>query len=112
MRHPLSTRVLATLVIAAAAAGSAVARPTTAAPGKPTTLSFGANGAGPPVDARIPTSLSFGAPGFTFDPRAVGKHCTREQAVLNECPALSHIGVGTLTVHVVTPKFTRDTTIP
>jgi hypothetical protein len=32
--------------------------------------------------------------------------------VLNECPALSHIGVGTLTVHVVTPKFTRDTAIP
>jgi hypothetical protein len=112
MRHTILTRAAATLVVAAAAAVPTVASATTSKSGSGTTLSFGANAVGPPVNARIPSSLSFTAPGFTFDPRAVAKHCTHEQAVLNECPAQSHIGVGTLTVHVVSPKFTRDTAIP
>lgn len=109
--RPTLIRAAATLVAAAAAAA-----PTTANAKIPSsagrTLTFGASAVGPPVNGRIPSSLTFTAPGFRLDPRAVAKRCKHEQAVLNECPAQSQIGVGKLMIHVVTPQFTRDTTLP
>ncbi len=105
-------RATVTLVAATAAIAPAVAIAGTPSVTKGKTLNFGVNAVGPPINARIPSSLAFSAPGFTFDPRAVSKHCNHEQAVLNECPTASKIGVGTMTIHVVAPKFTRNTTIP
>lgn len=109
--RPIVTRAAATLVAAAAAAVPSTATATTKSD-RGRTLSFGANAVGPPVNGRIPSSLAFTAPGFRLDRRAVAKRCQHEQAVLNECPAQSRIGVGKMTIHVVTPKFTRDTTLP
>jgi hypothetical protein len=64
-------------------------------------VTFKVNASAAPISGMIPTSLAFAAPGFKFDPRAVAKRCTHEQAVLNECPAKSRIGTGLLDVHVV-----------
>jgi hypothetical protein len=42
----------------------------------------------------------------------VAKRCSQEAAVLNECPAKSTIGAGSLLVHVVSATFARNTTVP
>jgi hypothetical protein len=100
------------MVMAMAMAAPGLARATAAGTGKATTLHFSANTTGAPVSGRIPSAFGFSAPGYTFDPRAIATHCSHEAAVLNECPAKSAIGAGSLLVHVVSSKFARNTTIP
>ncbi len=102
--------IAATVAVAALAPAATVAAP--ASGGKGAVLNFNVSTTVPPVSGRIPSSLAFAAPGFEFDPRAVAKRCSHEQAQLNECPAGALIGVGKLVVHVVTTTFNRTTTFP
>jgi hypothetical protein len=109
--------ILKCAITTAAAVALAVVAPaaTVAAPssgGEGTALNFSVNTTLPPVSGRIPSSLAFAAAGFEFEPRAVAKRCSHEQALLNECPSGALIGVGKLVVHVVTTTFTRNTTFP
>lgn len=112
MRPIILRSGVAGLAVAAAVGVAPVAGAAPSGAGKPATLNFTLDATPPPVSGRIPSGLGFSAPGFTFDSQAVAKFCTHELAVLNECPAKSEIGKGTLLVHVVSPTFTRDTEIP
>jgi hypothetical protein len=100
----------AAVALAAVAPAATVAAPSSG--GEGTALNFSVNTTVPPVSGRIPSSLAFAAAGFEFEPRAVAKRCSHEQALLNECPSGALIGVGKLVVHVVTTTFTRNTTFP
>lgn len=101
MRPRILRTAVATLAVAASAAAAATASAAPGAPGQPAHVTFSVNATAPPISGTIPTSLAFAAPGFTFDPKAVAKRCTHEQAILDECPAKSRIGTGVLDVHVV-----------
>jgi hypothetical protein len=105
-----ATTTAAAVVLAAVTPAATVAAPSSGGAG--TALNFNVNTTVPPVSGRIPSSLAFAATGFEFDPRAVAKRCSHEQAQLDECPSGALIGVGKLVVHVVTTTFTRTTTFP
>jgi hypothetical protein len=100
----------AAVAIAAVAPAATAAAPSSG--GEGAALNFSVDTTVPPVSGRIPSSLAFAAAGFEFEPRAVAKRCSHEQALLNECPSGALIGVGKLVVHVVTTTFTRNTTFP
>jgi hypothetical protein len=64
------------------------------------------------VAGKVPKALTFTAPGFRFDPRAVPKRCKPLQSTLDECPAKSRIGTGTLVIQVNALGQLRTTEIP
>jgi hypothetical protein len=110
MRHLLPLTLLATLAVAAPAGAQALATATPATTGGAAKLHFTVDGLQDPVSRRIPSALTFAAPaGFTFDAHAVTKRCSKDQAVLNECPKASAIGSGSLVIGVTLPDgSTRD----
>jgi hypothetical protein len=86
-------------------AGTATAQVTiTATPqraDKASRVQFVINGAEPPISARIPSALGLSLPsGFNLDPAVAPKRCGTLSAKLNECPAASQIGTGSLTITV------------
>ncbi|QEC48337.1 hypothetical protein FSW04_12675 [Baekduia soli] len=95
---------MATLAVAAPAGAQAVATATPPKAGGATKLHYAIDGTLDPVTLRIPTALTFSAPtGFTFDTRALAARCSRERAVLNECPKGSAMGGGQLVIGVTLP---------
>jgi hypothetical protein len=78
--------------------------------GKAGVLRFRLDATQPPVNGLIPRTLLLQAPGFSYDARAVVGRCTKQLAILNECPPNSRIGDGGLVIHVVTPEGERDAT--
>jgi hypothetical protein len=101
------------LVLAAAAGAQVISTAKPAKPGKATRLSFEADATAPPMAGRIPKGLTFTAPaGYRVDFRAVTKRCTQLQAKLDECPAKSKIGKGTLVVEVTQPGQVRNVNVP
>lgn len=110
MRRTILKCAITAAVAMAVAPAATIAAPSSG--GQAATLNFSVNTTVPPVEGRIPSSLAFAAAGFEFDPRAVAERCSREQALLNECPSGALIGVGKLIVHVVSSKSTRTATFP
>ena len=98
-----------------AAAPAIALTTTTATPrkaGQPSTLHFDIDGVAPPVSGRLPESLTVSAPGFRVSLNAIAKRCSEESAKLNECPAGSRIGSGSLVVAVTASGKVRIVTIP
>jgi hypothetical protein len=113
MRHLLPLTLLATLSIAAPAGAQAIATATPPKAGGPTKLHFDIDGLQDPVSQRIPSALTFSAPaGFTLDTRAFSARCSRQHAILNECPGGSAMGTGTLVIGVTLAEGARDATFP
>jgi hypothetical protein len=85
--------------------------------GRSSTLHFSIDGQSAPIGGRLPRALQVTAPaGFQVNPQAVAQRCSQESAKLNECPAHSSLGRGSLVVGVTAPnagKVTvRTVTIP
>jgi hypothetical protein len=96
---------LLTVIGVVGLAGTATAQVTvTATPqraGKASHVQFAINGAEAPISARIPSALSLSLPsGFSLDRAVAPKRCRTLSAKLNECPAASQIGTGSLTITV------------
>lgn len=112
MRRTALLTVAVLLATAAPAGAQATSSVTPNRAGKASKLSFSVDGLAPTLDGRLPRALTVGAPrGFRTDLRAVSKRCSRPVASLNECPAGSRIGSGSLLVEVTTPDGVRDTKI-
>ena len=113
MRHLLPLTLLAALSIAAPAGAQAVATATPSKAGGPAKLHFDIDGLPDPVSQRIPAALNFLATaGFTFDTRVFSARCSRQRAILNECPSGSAMGTGSLVIGVTLPEGSRDATFP
>ncbi len=98
-------------VAPAAALTMAVATPAKA--GKPSTLHFDIDGADLPISGRIPLTLRVETqPGFRVNLQAIAKRCSEESAKLNNCPAASLFGKGSLVIGVTTTTQVRTVTIP
>jgi hypothetical protein len=88
---------------------TAAARPDVA--GKASHIAFAIDGTAAPISSRVPSALSMKAPaGFTFDRAAAPKRCAHTQAALNECPAASQIGTGSLVINVTYQGRSRNVT--
>src|SRR5664279_2895930 len=69
--------------------------------GKASTVHFDIDGTAAPISSRIPSALTLSTPaGFTFNRAAAPKQCSVTNAHLNECPAASQIGTGSLVITV------------
>jgi hypothetical protein len=102
-RYIILVSVIGSLAVAAQAdaqaATTASATPNRA--GKASTVRFDIDGTAAPIDGRIPSALSLTTPpGFTFNRAAAPKQCSETSARLNECPAASQIGSGSLVINV------------
>jgi hypothetical protein len=102
--------VTAALVAVAPARAQTASSSTPSTAGKAGVLRFSLDATQPPVNGLVPRVLVLRAPGFRYDPRAVVGRCTKQLAVLNECPPSSRIGDGGLVIHVMTPDGERDVT--
>jgi hypothetical protein len=101
------------LAAAAPAAAQGVATVTPAKAGKPSALSFAVDGLAPPISGRLPSALALTAPrGFRLNVEALAKRCREQAAKLNECPAGSLMGSGSLSVIVTAPDGVREVVIP
>lgn len=113
MRRLTVAVVAAWLGITAAAGAQTTSSATSGTPGKRTRLHFDVDSTLAPVSGRIPKGLAFTAPaGYTVDLGAVAKRCKSIQATLNECPAKSKFGSGTLVIQVTQPDQVRDVQVP
>jgi hypothetical protein len=100
-RYIILLTVIGSLAIAAQADAQATATATPTRAGKASTVHFNIDGAAGPINGRIPSALTLTTPpGFTFNRAAAPKQCTETDAHLNECPAASQIGSGSLVINV------------
>ena len=112
MRRTILLAAAAWLSLAGTAGAQATSTATPNAPGKGASLTFDVDATLPPVAGKVPKALSFTAPGFRFDPKAVARRCKPLQSTLDECPAKSRIGGGTLAIQVNALGQLRVTEIP
>src|SRR3954453_13663034 len=113
MRRFTLFTVSAWLGLTAVAGAQATTTATPSAPGTATALHFDVDATLPPVSGKIPKGLEFTAPaGYKVDLQAVAKRCKQLQATLDECPAKSRIGKGSLVIQVTQPTQVRDVTVP
>jgi hypothetical protein len=113
MRKTVLIALTALLAVAAPAAALTSATATPDKAGKPSTLHFDIDATVAPISGRIPLTLQLNAlPGFRVNLQAVSKRCSQESATLNECPAASRVGKGSLVVAVTTSNKVRIVTIP
>jgi hypothetical protein len=101
------------LGVAAPAAALTSANATPDKAGRPSSLHFDIDGTAAPISGRIPLTLQLTTlPGFRVNLQAVARRCSQESATLNECPAASRVGKGSLVVGVTTPTQFKVVTIP
>jgi hypothetical protein len=112
MRRTILLAVAAWLSLAATAGAQATPTATPNTPGKGSALTFDVDTTLPPVAGKVAKGLTFTAPGFRLDPTAVPKRCKPLQATLDECPAKSKVGGGTLAIQVDALGQLRVTEIP
>ena len=117
MRKIVLIVIVGLLGAAASAAAQTTGSATPNRAGRPSTLHFNIDGTAAPISGRLPVGLQVNAPaGFQVDPKAVVQRCSQESAKLNECPAGSRLGRGSLIVGVTAPNAgtvtVRAVTIP
>jgi len=111
MRKTLLLVLLAPLALATPAHAQATAAATPNVAGKASHIKFTVDGTEAPIGSRIPSALSMTVPaGFTFNRAAAPKRCNRTAAALDECPAASQIGTGSLVITVTYKGQARDVT--
>jgi len=97
----MSTPLAALLALAAITAPGAAQAVNTATPngaGKGTRLHPELDARRPPVSGRIPTETTLSVQeGYRFDPKAVARRCTADQAEQDACPAASAVGTAEVT---------------
>jgi hypothetical protein len=117
MRKLVLIVIVGLLGAAASAAAQTTASATPKAAGRATTLHFNIDGLAAPIGGRLPRGLQVAAPaGVQVNPLAIVGRCSQESAKLNECPASSRLGRGSLVVNVTAPNngivTVRTVTIP
>jgi hypothetical protein len=110
---PLLLIAFGALGAAAPAGAQGTSSATPAVAGKASKLHFEVDGLAPPIAGRLPTALQLSTPsGFRLNVKALSKRCSEESGKLNECPAGSMMGKGSLLLGVTTPDGARDVTVP
>jgi hypothetical protein len=117
MRKIVLIVIIGLLAAAASASAQTTGSATPNRAGQPSVLHFNIDGQAAPIGGRLPRALEVNAPaGFQVTPQAVAKRCSQESAKLNECPAGSMLGRGSLVVEVTAPNngavTVRTVTIP
>lgn len=93
--------LIGSLVIVTQADAQSTASAVPMRAGKASTVHFDIDGTAAPISSRIPSALTLTTPaGFTFNRAAAPKQCSGTSAHLNECPAASQIGTGSLLITV------------
>jgi hypothetical protein len=101
--------IAALLAVAASASAQATSSARPGVAGEPTRLRFDVDAAAGPLAGRVPAGFTITAPaGFVLNPRAFPQRCAKVRAQLDECPATSRFGSGSLLVQVTTPEQTSD----
>jgi hypothetical protein len=117
MRKIVLIVIVGLLGASASASAQTTGSATPKGAGRPSVLHFNIDGAAAPIGGRLPRAMEVQAPaGFQVTPQAVAQRCTQESAKLNECPAGSRLGRGSLVVSVTAPNAgavtVRTVTIP